>query len=204
MINTLVLLNPADLPAATQIAAQQAELRILVLDPSLVDRATTARIGPVEYMMWDSAPSYRDRADEAHRQSRLLGAALDAATEPLWPGLALGSWQHLSLYYLHMALQWHKSLFAELAPRLEGRKLLIPFTDQPQSYYFPSFVPALMLLLETQRRGLPFQAYTHSNKGEVVQRVPQLLGQRQKGERDFLLTHLPTCFYDAGYINNEI
>lgn len=204
MATPLLLLHAADIPAALTLAAQHADLSVLVFDPGLVDRAVAAGLPRVHCMLWDEAPSNLDRADEATRLSRALGDALDALVEPLWPGLALGSWQQLSLFYLHSSLQWYGGLAASVAHRLPEGRVHVPFTDSAQTYYFPSFVPALMLLQQLQREGRGYQAFTHGAKPAPTQPVPALHGVRAPDGRPFLLTHLPTCFYDAGHINAEL
>jgi hypothetical protein len=208
MQNTLILLNADDIPAAVQMAARVPDATVLVFDPVLIDRAAAAGLPAVEFMAWDGAPSYASISDAAHRLAREVGREIDAIAEPVWPGLDLGSWQHLRLYYLHMALLWYGPLFEALSPRLAGRRLLVPLCDQPQSYYAASFVPALMLLLQSQRDSLNSQAFAYGRDAaaphDTRQLVPHLAGVRAAGGGPFLLTHLPTCFYDLPYINAEI
>jgi hypothetical protein len=204
MPNYLILLHAADIGAALTLKAQHPDLEVLVFDPGLVDRAADAGLGTVRCLTWEEAPAYLQRVDEATRQTRVLGAELDAQTEPLWPGLGLGSWQHLSLFYLHMAMGWYSGVAEAVVPRLPEGSLHLPLTDSAQTYYLPSFVPAVLLLQTLQRQGRRFQAFTHSRQAALVQRVPDLRGTRPAGTRGFLLTHLPTCFYDADHINAEI
>lgn len=204
MATPLILLHAADIPAALTLATQHADLVVLVFDPGLVDRAVAAGLPRVHCMQWDDAPPHLERADEATRLSRTLGDTLDALVEPVWPGLALGSWQQLSLFYLHSSLLWYSGLAASVCHRLPEGRVHIPFTDNPQTYYFPSFVPALLLLQQLQREGRVYQAFTHGSKPLPTQPVPALHGVRTPGGRPYLLTHLPTCFYDAEHINREL
>jgi hypothetical protein len=204
MQNTLVILNADDIPSAQQIAARVEGTAVLVFDPVLIDRVAAAGLGAPEYLAWDDAPRYQTLSDEAHRLARELGAEMNAIAGPAWAGLDIGSWLHLRLYYLHMALLWYGPLFEALAPRLAGRRLLVPMSEQPQRYYMASFVPALALLMRAQHQGLPFQAFAHSREADTPQRVPRLQGVRAASGEPFLLTHLPTCFYDLPYIHAEI
>jgi hypothetical protein len=204
MQNTLVILNADDIPSAQQIAARVEGTAVLVFDPVLIDRVAAAGLGTAECMAWDAAPRYQALSDDAHRLARELAAEMNGMAGPAWAGLDIGSWLHLRLYYLHMALLWYGPLFEALAPRLAGRRLLVPMSEQPQVFYQASFVPALALLMRAQHEGLPFQAYAHSRQADTPQRVPQLHGVRAADGAPFLLTHLPTCFYDLPYIHAEI
>jgi hypothetical protein len=202
--NLLVVLNAKDLAAARQIVAQLGPTQVCVFDPTLIDPATEAQLGPVEYMAWPEAPPYREMSAQAHRLTRLLGQELEAAVQPLWPDLSIGAWQHLNLYYLHMALLWYGPLFEAMAQRLAGRTLHVVLCDKPQSFYFASFVPAVLLLLQAQHSGIPFHAYNYGRQADDAPQVPALHGRHEADGKPFLLTHLPTCFYDIGYFNAEI
>lgn len=204
MSPAIVILSPADLPAAAQIAARLDGHELLVFDPVLIDAVAEAGLGAARWLQWDAAPPFARLPAEAHHQAHALGAQLDAVAEPLWPGLGLGSWQHLNLYYLHMALAWYAPLFAALVPQLAGRTLHVPLCDAPQHFYFPSFVPALLLLLAAQRSGIAFQAYSFPGPADPGPQVPALHGSPAPPRGPFLLAHLPTCFYDIGHFDAEI
>lgn len=216
MPSTLVILNLADIAAALPLKQRpelaNGELQVLVFDPALVDRAVDAGLGPVECLRWDDAPLYRQLNDSAHATARELERSLDAEVQRLWPSdvralprdLQLGSWQHLSLYYLHMALHWYAGLFAALVPRLQGRRLLLSWCDNPQSLYFPSFVPATLLIRQAQLAGIEFQAFTYNNRPPSPQAVPDLREALAPGLHEFVLTHLPTCLYDGTHLQAEL
>ncbi len=201
---TFVILNAAEIAAAAQLAQGVEQPEFIVFDPVLVDRLTEAGLGPLQCLSWPDAPPYHALPAEAHRLTRALGQALDAAAQPLWPGLGIGAWQHLSLYYLHLALLWYGPLFEAMAEQLNGRKLHLLLCDRPQNFYFPSFVPGLLLLQQAQRSGIPFQAYNYNTRTDDAPHVPALHGQRDADGQPFLLTHLPTCVYDMEGFNAEI
>ena len=201
---TFVILNAAEIAAAAQLAKGVEQPDFIVFDPVLIDQLAQAGLGPVQCMSWQGAPPYRTRPADAHRLTRTLGQTLDAAAQPLWPGLGIGAWQHLSLYYLHMALVWYGPLFEAMAGQLAGRTLHLLLCDRPQNFYFPSFVPGLLLLQQAQRSGMPFQAYNFNTRADDAPHVPALHGQREADGQPFLLTHLPTCFYDMDGFNAEI
>ena len=208
MSNALILLDLCDVQAAKQIAKTIGErggdYRALVFDAMLVDRVAEAGLGPAELLRWDRAPTYRDMHDAAHRAAHAIEAELDGLVQARWPGLSIRSWQHLGLAYLGMSAHWYQALFETMAPRLQGRTLHVPMYDRPQTFFFPSFVPALTLLQMAQREGIAFQAYNDPGQDHAGQYLPALRGVRAAGSGDFVLTHLPTCMYDIGYINSEL
>jgi hypothetical protein len=201
---TFVILNAAEIAAAAQLSQGVDGPDFIVFDPVLVDRLAEAGLGPVQCLSWQDAPHYHTLPAEAHRLTRALGQALDAAAQPLWPGLGIGAWQHLSLYYLHMALAWYGPLFDAMVGQLAGRVLHVVLCDRPQNFYFPSFVPGLLLLHQAQRSGIAFQAYNFNTRANDAPHVPALHGQREADGQPYLLTHLPTCIYDIDGFNAEI
>jgi len=206
MKHAIVILQATDIPVAAQIVKAHADAdnpcELIVFDPTLADRAMSARIGPVHYWAWHEAPPYDQRCAQAHGQARALGQAIDQAlAEPPWSELAVGSWRHLSHYYLMLALNWYSALFEAMAPRLRTYKLLVPMCDNPQSYYFASFVPSLLLLLLAQREGWAFQSCEYGRAADDTPQVPDLRGHFTPPDRPFVLTHIPTCFYDQAYID---
>lgn len=214
MANALVIPNVSDLPAAQQIATQCGEHQVVVFDPTLVDRVASAGLGRALYLPWDAAPTYHQMDLDAHRAARDIEAALAPLVRARWPGLSILGWQHLSLYYLAMSTRWYGEMLAAVVPRLREFKLHVPLYDRPQMLYFPSFVPALACLRAAQREGIAFQAYNDPGQDFGADLAPDLRGQfqgdgrqgnaRQGDDREFLLTHLPTCLYDIAHINDEL
>lgn len=205
MPTQIAILNLSDIAVATQLAKQHDEPRFIVFDPSLVDRLVVAGLTPYELITWDEAPAYPHFADEALREARLLGAAIDAVVAREWPSddLRLGSWQQLSLYYQHLTLAWYDALFGAVVHRLQGDKLVVPVADGAQRYYFHGFPPGLLLLKHAQAQKIEIQGFTYGTQPLVPQPVPDLRGRcAQRGE--FLLTHLPTCLYDGPHFNDEM
>lgn len=203
MPTQIAILNLSDIAVATQLAKQHDDARFIVFDPSLVDRVVVAGLTPYELITWDGAPDYPHFADAALHEARRLGAAIDAVVEPELPGLRLGTWQQLSLYYQHLTLGWYDALFEAQAHRLQGHKLVVPVADSAQRYYFHGFPPGLLLLKHAQALGIELQGFTYGTQPPAPQPVPDLRGVcEQRG--DFLLTHLPTCLYDGAHFNDEM
>lgn len=203
MPTQIVILNMSDIAIATQLAKQHDEPRFIVFDPSLVDRLVVAGLTPCELITWDEAPDYPHFADQALLHARELGEAIDAVVEPDFPGLRLGTWQQLSLYYQHLTLAWYEGLFEATASRLQGHPLVVPVADAAQRYYFHSFAPGLTLLKYTQHLGMKPQGFTYGTAPDSPQPVPDLRGACQQ-TGDFVLSHLPTCLYDGPHFNDEL
>src|SRR5208337_3605872 len=49
-----------------------------------------------------------------------------------------------------------------------------------------------------------FKAYDYAAEDAQVYRIPDLRGNPPDDSRDYLLTHLPTCFYDIDYFCQEL
>lgn len=205
---SIVIFNTSDLPAVRQIAAGLDQPQLLLFDPTLVDRIAAERIGPLRCITWNDGPGYRERNDAAHREVHAVEAQLEAVLRAEMPEGTLQGWQHLSLYYLQMALQWFGPMFEAradaIADALAGGSCHVPVCDNAQTYYFPSFVPGLLLVQQLMRSGLPFQAYNHRNPNAPNAVVPQLTPGSLPATGDYVLAHLPTCMYDAPHFSAEL
>jgi hypothetical protein len=206
MEQVLIITSAHDLPAAEQLAARLGTYRTYFFDPTLVDAIAATSLQRAELLLWDDAPSFAELEAGAHAHVRRFEEALDretaAARAALQPGPSLQGWQSLNLYYLMMNWQWYQGLWQSLEKRLRGPHPHIFVCDNPASFYWPSFVPALLLLQQLQAWDVTFTACPYGERTDESDVMMDLYGAAD-GAYD-VLTHLPTCFYDAQHFSAEL
>jgi hypothetical protein len=206
MEQVLIITSAHDLPTAERLAPSLGSYRTYFFDPTLVDTIAASTLQRAELLLWEGGPSYAEREARAYEHVRRLERALDEETaalrEALQPGLSLQGWQALNLYYLMMSWQWYEGLWRSLEERLRGTRPHILVCDNPASFYWPSFVPALLLMQQLRTWDIAFKAWVYGERGDESDVMINLYGAAD-GTYD-VLTHLPTCFYDAGHFNAEL
>jgi hypothetical protein len=206
MEQVLIITSAHDLPVAEQLAARLGAYRTYFFDPTLVDAIAATSLQRAELLRWDDAPSFAELEAGAHAHVRRFEEALDgetaAARAALQPGPSLQGWQSLNLYYLMMSWQWYQGLWQSLEKRLRGTHPHILVCDNPACFYWPSFVPALLLLQQLQAWDVSFTAWPYGERPDESDVMMDLYGVAD-GAYD-VLTHLPTCFYDAQHFSAEL
>jgi hypothetical protein len=203
MKDIVVILDVDGIPAAQELCANLADYEIYLFDPQLGDAVAGARLRNVQLFTALGGPSYDSMDHHAHAAILAWETELDGAQSEQ-AGISIVGWQHLNLYYQWMALQWYSGLWERMGPRFEQRRVHVLINDNPAEYYFPSFLPALLLACYLKGRGIRFTAYDYGAKGSLACRVPDLYGTAPYGPAGCLLTHLPTCFYDSDYFSREM
>ncbi len=209
MSDLLLLLDGESIRPGAALAETMPGCRVRVFDPTLVDKARQAGFTDVEFVPFGSGSSYDELCRWSHTQAATVGARLQAEFARVDPPLDIVGWQHLNLYYQFLALRWFSELWADQAAGLAagdaGTTLHIPVNDNPGHYYWPSFVPGLLLMQRLRAAGgmgTEFRAYNFGTRPDAAQRVPLFDGPTPTG--DEVLTHLPTCFYDRDYLAGEL
>lgn len=204
MEHSLLLLHSEDIVAAQQVLRDLPGCEVCVFDPVLVDQALAAGLPNLRFRPWTDAPDYAGLQARANVSASALERALNALVGTVVGGVSILGWQHLTLYYQFLAMEWHNGQARDLLPALRGRHLHVLVCDNPASYYFNAFVPGLMALQQAAAQGITASAYSYGRKPDSRQRVPLLTGQATAREGGFLLSHLPTCVYDIHHFNDEI
>jgi hypothetical protein len=198
----IVVLEADGLRAAAAMQRERGDCTVWLFDPTLMDRAAEAGIVDPQLHAWTGSTSYAEIVRWSHDEAFAIERRLDRAFAEIHPGASFVGWQHLHLYYLLMQLRWYSEMWTACAPLMDGHTVHVYVSDNPAQYYWPSFVPALLLLQQLIARGTPVKAYTFARREDLSQRVPDLRG-RSSGPTE-LLTHLPTCFHDATWIRQEL
>lgn len=204
MKNVIVIINAGDIPPAVEIAKELPSYIVYLFDPVLFDKIAASGLQNIELISWANCSFYHELDAEANAAAFALEAELNTAVRDIVPDISIAAWQHLNLYYLFMMIKWYSKLWDELGNRLEGTKTHIFICDNPATYYFNSFIPSLLLLWHMKSHNIEFSGYTYGVTADASSLVPDLSGRNEGGHIEQILTHLPTCFYDVNYFNQEI
>ncbi|MBC7858369.1 MAG: hypothetical protein H7Z39_06235 [Burkholderiaceae bacterium] len=202
--NVLVILSESDLAAALAVAPELDYYKTFVFDAGLVDKATQAGLRNIEFIHWDGCPDYFALDQSSNQLVYEIERALTAAARDLMPEVNLLSWQHLHLYYMVKSARWYQGMWHDLAHRFDNTLPYIFLNDNPAQFYWPSFIPSLILLETLISRGVEFKGFSAGGRGDHPGFIPLLVRGGEAPAAAEILTHLPTCFYDAQYFNDEL
>jgi hypothetical protein len=135
--NVLVITSLGDIPAALSVAQTLQQYRVDIFDPTLLERVSASPLKNVRLVHWENCLDYPELERWSHAEAFELEGKLDAAVRDLLPGVSLCSWQHLSFYYLLMALRWYRNLWSEVLEDLPGCKYHVFVCDNPSYFYLP-------------------------------------------------------------------
>lgn len=204
MENILIVTSEHDIPIAEITAKELASYKVYFFDPTLVDVIQGSALLNTELLVWDACPDYPTLVQSAHAHAFTLERELDQSLRPLLSKCSIMAWQHLNLHYFFMSYFWYSSLWRDVPEKLKEGKLHIFLCDNPANYYWPSFLPALLLLEQLRTWNISFSAVTYGARPDESDVVMNLCDGNPDSERFDLLTHLPTCFYDIDYFNAEL
>lgn len=206
MEHVLIIASSYDLPAAQELGATLGTYRTYFFDPTLVDEIAKTSLQRPELLLWDDAPTYPELEHQAYLRVRELERKIDDAMRPqlaaFHPDLSLRGWQSLNLYYLMLGWQWYSGLWSSIAARLRDCHVHVMVCDNPANFYWPSFLPSLLLIERLRAWNVPFSAVTYGERGDESDVMMDLYGSVP--EQFDVLTHLPTCFYDAPHFRAEL
>lgn len=204
MENILIITSAHDIPTAENIAADFSSYKVYFFDPTLVDVIKGSVLRNTELIVWDTCPDYPTLVQSAHSHAFALEQELDHSLRALLPDCSIMAWQHLNLYYFFMSYHWYSGLWRDVIGKLREGKLHVFLNDNPANYYWPSFLPALLLLEQLKTWNISFFAITYGVRPDESDVAMNLCDGNPDSESFDLLTHLPTCFYDIDYFNAEL
>ena len=199
MSDILVVVTAYDIPIAENVAAGLDRYAVLFFDPTLVDQIAASKLRNTELVVWEACPAYAELEARAHAHAHAFERELQARVASSTP---LAGWQHLNLFYFFMSHHWYADLWPAVLERFRGARPHVFVNDNPSHFYWPSFLPALLLLQQLRTHDIPFSAVTYGERPDETDAIMDLQGSAE--ERFGVLTHLPTCFYDAKYFNAEV
>jgi len=202
MSEFLVLTHRLDIPVAARLSAQHPGARRVVVCPHLADRCQAEGL-PVHLLKLPGSEvpwvSYRQARTVARGIQQQIDAQL-AHFDPLAPGC---DWLQLDLFYACYTLMGFAAIWERAIAQHPDARWLVPVPDAPFRYGSHSFLPALTLLERLGAAGRPMRAYSHSLPPWEPDVLPDLGPALADGPPD-LLSHLPTCFYDAKHFEQAM
>lgn len=204
MTNVLLIADPGGVVAARHIGAGLADYTSYLFDAALGDAAADAGLRNVKLFSRLGGEPYHAMHRDAHAAARALETTLDAAQQRAGSNLSIAGWQHANLYYLFMTLNWYSGLWARMSSQIPAGNLFLFVHDRPADYYLPSFIPSMLLTSQLNKDGRSFTSYDLKDQDPIAYPIPDLQGSPPERGSGYLLTHLPTCFYDIDYFAAEI
>jgi hypothetical protein len=200
--NVLVVLYAEDIPMAVSAAAAMADCRVVAFDPLLLDKLLGSGLVNAEYIECGHAPAFQDVHEDARRAALEIEARLLPMVQHLIPQVTRLTWCHQDLYYLLMQHRSHAVIGQYMIDHMAGANVHLLINDNPASFYWPSFIPALVLMEMLNSAGIAFEAHRYGSRPDETNVAPMLLGQNT--QQVDVLTHLPTCFHDAEFLGTEL
>ncbi|TFW18191.1 hypothetical protein E4L96_13470 [Massilia arenosa] len=205
MTDVLVIATSHDIAVAEEHARTLDSYRVYFFDPTLVDAIAASTLRNAELLVWDECADYPALVKEGHKRAFEFERELQQRVGSLLPpGVSLEGWQHLNYFYFFTAFDWYTGLWRAVLPRFAGMTVHVFVCDNPANFYWPSFVPALLLLQYLRTAQMPFKALTYGARADESDVVMHLCGEGVDVEGYDVLTHLPTCFYDAPWFSQEL
>jgi len=199
--HVLLVLYSEDIPTAVATATALDDCRVVVFDPLLLDPLLAAGVA-AEYVECTTMPAFPELHEQARSTALAIEERLLALVQPLVPAVARLSWGHLDLYYFLMGHRSHAAIGQYLASHMAGATLHLLVNDNPASFYWPSFVPTLVIMEMLNFAGIAFEAHRYGVRADETNVAPMLVGTHEAPVD--VLTHLPTCVHDVAFLNEEL
>lgn len=205
MEDVLFIIDDADIPTAEKLVAQlEGTYRVYVFDPTLLDTVKDTTLVNVELFAWDGALDYPTLVRDAHARAHEFEASLDETAGKAGCPVSIRAWQHLNLFYFFLTHAWYAAMWADILPRFRQVRSHIFLCNNPSVFYWPSFLPSLLLLQYMRTFDMGFTAYPYGDRADESDAIPYLCVPQRPEDACDVLAHLPTCFYDMPYFDSEI
>ena len=204
MEDIIFILYADDIPAMLPFSRNLQNYRCFVFDPILLDKAIEGGLENCAFVDWKNCFEFPDMVKWSHSTAFDIEKKLDLSVREIAPEISILFWQHINLYYFLMAARWYSGLWAAVVPRFAQHRIHVCICDNPSHYFWPSYIPALLLLQNLKTLNIEFSAYAYGQRLDDTLAVPDLRQHATEPVFFEILSHLPTCFYDINYINDEL
>jgi hypothetical protein len=205
MEDVLFIIDEGDIPTAEKLAARlEGNYRVYVFDPILLDTVIDSELVNVELLAWEGALDYPTIVREAHARAHEFEASLEDAAAKAGCPVPIRAWQHLNLYYFFLTYAWYSGMWADILPRFKHVRSHIFLCNNPSIFYWPAFLPSLLLLQYLRTFDIEFTAYPYGDRADESDAIPYLCDPQRPEDECDVLAHLPTCFYDMAYFDGEM
>jgi hypothetical protein len=202
--NAIVVLYKEDIPAALSLKNELKTAEIWVFEPHLLDRLSWAGIEDSKLVAYDLGLNMSIHVKEAAQQALDIEKKMDEVFEIDFNEAHNCHWQYQNLYLQLLSLNSYTSLWNNLLAKELDVQLHILMHDMPARFSAPSFWPTLLLIERLNSKGIEFKAYTYGSTEDTTQLIPAGRGLDALGQKNQPLVHLPTCFHDSIYFEEEI
>ena len=206
MKHVIIVFERPDIPAAKLILENFVTAEVWVFDPHLLDDLAIAKISNAQYIKSHVNFDLLKFNDEIQIEALYIGFEI----EKIFKNGSLNDttnykyWQNLNLHNLLMNIHGYTKLWdSMLTSELDSHHFHIPVYDRAAEYYLPSFLPAIMLLERMIIKDIPFSSYAHSKLNEYSRLLP-IINDIQNDYSNYIFIHLPTCIYDAQFLDDEL
>lgn len=211
-VDALLVLQKSDLARLAEKPELAQGLRLLFVDPGLLDEAAVRGLRDTVFRRLAPDPDFQARAaTEAMTLATLVDLRLTALRAALWqaPGAApsLHGWD-VGLFFL--ALQRAlvaRQIGAQIEATFPERRIGVLRPCVVQQMYFDSFVSTDLVAQDPTRFAvLDSYEQTRWHRADAYDTVFDAAAVRtaMAGGRVSAITHVPTCFYDRAWLAGEV
>ena len=211
-VDALLVLQKSDLARLAEKPALAQGLRLLFVDPGLLDEAAVRGLRSTDFRRLAPDPDFQARAaTEAMTLATLVDLRLTALRKALWLGAGLPPSLHgwdVGVFFL--ALQRAlvaRQIGAQIAADFPERRIGVLRPSVVQQMYFDSFV-STDLVAQDPTRFAVLDSYenTRWHRADAYDAVFDAAAVRaaMAGGRVTAITHVPTCFYDRAWLAGEV
>ena len=206
-MQVILIVLESDIPSAILYASSLADsdYYTYVFDPKLLDLVVAKNFRNVRILAPAGMPDYKSLDRAAQKSAKNDEHHIDEHIRLHENSPSIYSWQNLNFYYFRIAHLWYSELwqkFLEEEPTKNTYQLFV--CENPAQYYEPSFLPAILLIEKLKYKSYDYVATVYQQPCLEPAVLVEVKSQGIQNTVYELITHLPTCFYDHEYINQEI
>ena len=208
-VDAVLVMQRSDIARIVAEPARYADVKLLFVDPGLLDEAAVRGLATHEFRRLDIGPDFQARAaTEAMARAQLVDLRLTRVREKLWPGPAMQGWD-LGLFFLALQrIAVAQQLGALIERRFPERRIGLLRPETPQQMYFDSFIGTDLLVARDPSRFVVIDSYSevrwHQNLAYTQVFDAEAIRTLVSSGRIGAVTHVPTCFYDRAWLAEEI
>lgn len=204
MKDVIVVLDKLEIPLAANLQPAVPDAEIWVFDPNLIDSLSWAGASNYRFIECEPDIDLVQHTKSIEHQTISTEERIDSVLGQSFPEALGCHWQYLNLYHQLNTINIFALLWKKLLSISGNVKFHILIHDVPARYSAPSYWPSILLLERLNGLQMPFSAYSYNRLDDANQLIPAGEHFASGSERFKAFIHLPTCFYDSKYYEQEI
>jgi len=202
--DALLVLCKEDIPAVVNLQKEISNAEIWVFEPHLLDRLSWSGLNNAKFIDYDLALDDQRYFTDIEQQTLAIEQEVAKLLKNNFKEATDSHWQFQNIYFQLTTLSTYNILWEKILKQNIDMKLHVLIHDVPARFSAPSFWPALLLIQRLIKNGIDFKAYTYGSIDETMQLIPTgwQFNDKKNIKRPFV--HLPTCFHDTKYFEDEI